>query len=91
MTFATPYAGELRDRLHIAESFFATLQTELLDRGHWLARQALMTAIFSYIEGFYNRKRRHSALGQLSPEEYERGARNTKQVTEPEGSHMVAS
>jgi transposase InsO family protein len=46
-----------------AESFFATLQTELLDRFPWPSRQSLMTAIFSYIEGFYNRKRRHSTPG----------------------------
>jgi len=55
-----------------AESFFATLQTELLDRFSWPTRQSLMTAIFSYIEGFYNRKRRHSTLGYLSPKDYER-------------------
>lgn len=55
-----------------AESFFATLQTELLDRDHWETRQALKTALFDYIEVFYNRSRRHSALGQLSPDEYER-------------------
>ena len=55
-----------------AESFFATLQTELLDLYSWPTRQSLMTAIFSYIEGFYNRKRRHSTLGYLSPKDYER-------------------
>jgi len=75
----------------VAESFFATLQTELLDRGRWPTRQTLATAIFSYIEGFYNRKRRHSALGSLSPEEYERAALNSKGVTESEESQMVAS
>jgi putative transposase len=75
----------------VAESFFATLQTELLDRSRWLTRQALATAIFSYIEGFYNRKRRHSALGSRSPEEYERAALNSKKVTESEESQMVAS
>ena len=50
-----------------AESFFATLQTELLNRCSWTTRQALQSAIFGYIEGFYNRQRRHSTLGYLSP------------------------
>lgn len=56
----------------VAESFFATLQTELLDRQAWPTRQALQSAIFEYIEVFYNRQRRHSTLGYLSPDEYER-------------------
>jgi len=54
------------------ESFFASLQTELLDRRHWRSRSELQTAIFHYIEVFYNRTRRHSALQYLSPVEYER-------------------
>jgi len=56
----------------VAESFFATLQTELLDRPSWPTRQGLKTAIFEYIEVFYNRRRRHSTLGYLSPVEFER-------------------
>ena len=56
----------------VAESFFATLQTELLDRRSWPTRQLLRSAIFDYIECFYNRQRRHSTLGYLSPEDYER-------------------
>lgn len=56
----------------VAESFFATLQTELLDRCHWPTKQALRSAIFEYIEGFYNRRRRHSTLRYLSPVEFER-------------------
>jgi putative transposase len=55
-----------------AESFFATLQTELLDRQVWASRKQLTTSVFDYVEGFYNRVRRHSALGYLSPVEYER-------------------
>lgn len=60
----------------VAESFFATLQTELLDRRSWPTRQLLRSAIFEYIECFYNRQRRHSTLGYLSPEEYERRWQN---------------
>ncbi len=66
--------GRVGDALDnaVAESFFATLQTELLDRWSWSTRQQLLSAIFDYIEGFYNRHRRHSTLGYLSPAEYER-------------------
>lgn len=53
------------------ESFYATLQTELLDRRQWPDRDALRGAIFHFIEVFYNRRRRHSSLGQLSPTDYE--------------------
>ena len=56
----------------VAESFFETLQRELLDRRSWPTRRMLQTAVFDYIEGWYNRRRRHSALGQLSPDEFER-------------------
>lgn len=55
----------------VAESFLATLQTQLLNRGSWPTRQALKTAILEYIEAFYNCGR-HSALGYLSPDEFER-------------------
>jgi transposase InsO family protein len=55
----------------VAESFFATLQVELLDRRRWETRAQLATAIFEYIEAFFNRQRIHSTLGYLSPAEYE--------------------
>ena len=55
----------------MAESFFATLQLELLDRRRWATRRQLALAIFDYLETFYNRVRRHSALGMLSPIDYE--------------------
>ncbi len=55
----------------LAESFVATLKTELLYRSSWPTRQVARTAIFEYIEGFYNTRRRHSALGHLSPAEFE--------------------
>jgi putative transposase len=55
----------------VAESFFASLQCELLDRHHWPTRAGLTRAIFSWIETFYNPTRRHSTLGYLSPVEFE--------------------
>ena len=56
----------------VAESFFATIKKELVHRQPWPSRRDLSSAIFEYIEAFYNRQRRHSTLGYLSPEEYER-------------------
>jgi putative transposase len=55
----------------VAESFFATLKTELLHRQAWTTRQQARTAVFEYIEAFYNRQRRHSTLGYLTPAEFE--------------------
>jgi putative transposase len=65
-----------------AESFFATLQTELLDRRSWPTRKVLATAIFEYLEAWYNPRRRHSALGYLSPVAFEAaaGARRAEQA-----------
>ena len=56
----------------ITESFFASLECELIDRRVFRTRSQTERAVFAYIEGFYNPRRRHSANGQLSPSEYER-------------------
>ena len=56
----------------VAESFFATLKKELIHRRSWPTKIELRTEVFDYIEVFYNRERRHSTLGQLSPAQYER-------------------
>lgn len=56
----------------VAESFFGSMQIELLDRKPWTTRQQLASAMFEWIEAFYNPTRRHSALGYLSPHDYER-------------------
>jgi putative transposase len=55
----------------VAESFFATLECELFDRHDWPTRQGLRTAVFDFIEVFYNRQRRHSTLDYASPATYE--------------------
>ena len=55
----------------VAETFFATLKKELVHRRSWPSRLELQSAVFEYIEAFYNRQRRHSTLGMLSPVAYE--------------------
>lgn len=55
----------------ISESFVASLKTELIDRSSFPTRDAAKVSIFEFIEGFYNRVRRHSSLGYLSPSAYE--------------------
>ena len=54
------------------ESFFGSMQIELLDRRTWTTRAELATAIFEYIEACYNPVRRHSALDYRSPIDYDR-------------------
>ena len=56
----------------LVESFFGSMQIELLDRRRWSTRAELASAIFEWIEAFYNPTRRHSALDYLSPIDYER-------------------
>jgi putative transposase len=55
----------------VAESFFATLEFELLMNSDWHTRAEARRAIFRFIETWYNQKRRHSTLGYVSPAEYE--------------------
>jgi putative transposase len=57
----------------VAESFFATLKKELVHRRSWPTRRELTSEVFEYIEAFYNRIRRHSTLGMLSPLDFENG------------------
>jgi putative transposase len=52
-------------------AFFATLKKELVNRRRWQSRLELQSAVFEYTEAFYNRRRRHSTLGMVSPAEYE--------------------
>ena len=56
----------------VAESFFSTLEFELVMTADWRTRDEARTAVFQYIETWYNRQRRHSTLGYLSPPAYER-------------------
>jgi putative transposase len=65
----------------MAESFFATLQTELLDRQRWTSREQLAQAIFDFVEAFYNPTRRHTSLGMLSPNTFEHQHTTSAAVT----------
>ena len=69
----------------LCESFFATLECELLDRERFRTQADARLAIFDFIEGWYNPRRRHSALDYLSPMIYER-SRGTSDRTVPSGS-----
>jgi transposase InsO family protein len=55
----------------VVESFFSTIKQELVYRRDFASHDEARSELFSYIEGFYNRRRRHSTLGYLSPEQYE--------------------
>ncbi len=61
----------------LCESFFASLECELLDRRRFATKAEARLALFEYIEGFYNTRRRHSSLGYLSPINFERRFKKT--------------
>jgi transposase InsO family protein len=64
-----------------AESFIATIKSELLHRYSWPTRMDAELAIFDFIEVFYNRRRRHSTNGQLSPMVFEQRYWSTVRVS----------
>lgn len=63
----------------VAESFFATLKTELVSDARWSSRESARRDLFDFIEVWYNRKRRHATLGYLSPAQYESAVLSTTQ------------
>ena len=67
----------------MAESFFATLECELLDRRRFQSQAEAQVAVFNFIEGWYNPRRRHSSLGYHSPSNFERCYRETNAVPRP--------
>ncbi len=77
-----PSMGRIGDAYDnaVAESFFATLECELIDRDIFRTREEARTKIFDFIEAFYNPRRRHSSLDYLSPMEYERRFQGTSSV-----------
>ena len=73
----------------MCESFFATLECELLDRMHLASLAETELAVFEFIEGFYNTRRRHSALGYLSPVAFEQKNRATVATGSLHGCHPL--
>ena len=65
----------------MAESFFASLECELIDRRSWKNKTEARLAVFTWIESWYNPKRRHSGLGYLSPNNFERKLNEENQNT----------
>ena len=60
----------------VTESFFATLKKEIVHDSDWTTRDEARSAVFDFIEAWYNRERKHSTLGYMSPINYERAMRN---------------
>ena len=71
----------------MAESFFATLECELLQRTRFRDPEEARRAVFEYIEGWYNPRRRHSAIGYQSPLRYERRHAQARAAPKPETVH----
>ena len=67
----------------MCESFFATLECELLDRRKFKTKAEARMAVFAFIEGWYNPVRRHSALGYQSPIKYERSMQEQLETASP--------
>ena len=65
----------------LCESFFASLECELLDRSSFRTQAEGRLAVFDYIEGFYNTRRRHSSIGQVSPMTFENNAHESRRAT----------
>ena len=63
----------------LCESFFATLECELLERRRFMDRTEARREVFWFIEGWYNRRRRHSGLGYMSPMKFEERHKEVKQ------------
>ena len=72
----------------MAESFFASLECELIDRRSFQTKAAARVALFTYIEGWYNPRRRHSGLGRVSPITFERSHAEGKL---PATEHPIAT
>jgi len=83
---STGSVGECYDNA-LAESFIATLKTELLDRNRFKNKSEARMAIFHYIEGFYNVRRRHSSIGTIAPVIFENQYHKLIQITKPITAH----
>ena len=75
----------------MAESFFATLECELIDRRSWQTKTEARLALFTYIEGWYNPRRRHSSLGQISPANFESKHSDKIRPRPPRRQHGIST
>lgn len=71
----------------MAESFFATLECELIDRSRFQNPDEARQAVFTFLEGWYNPHRRHSAIGYVSPIQYEKQHAQATAAPKPETVH----
>ena len=67
----------------LCESFFATLECELIDRRSWQTHAQARTDVLAFIEGWYNPRRRHSSIDYLSPIDYERKHQSAPRCANP--------
>ena len=67
----------------LCESFFATLECELIDRNTFRNHAEAKLAVFDFIEGWYNPHRRHSSINYLSPINFEKKLQSTTQISNP--------
>ena len=75
----------------MAESFFASLECELIDRRSWKSFAEARMAIFTWIEGWYNPRRRHSGIGQKSPINFEKELQDQAKATEPAIAELTSA
>lgn len=75
----TSYAARCQDNA-VAESFFSTIKRELTERTRFKTRIEAELAIFAYIEGFYNPRRRHSSINNNSPDQFEQKHEQSKSI-----------
>ena len=73
----------------VCESFHATLRKELIHRRRWHTRAEAKTAVFEYVEAWFNPHRRHSTLDYVSPADYER--QHAERHTTPTAAALAAA
>ena len=75
----------------MAESFFANLECELIDRRSWKSFAEARMAVFTWIEGWYNPRRRHSGIGQKSPINFEKKLQNKADADIPATAELTSA
>ena len=75
----------------MAESFFASLESELIDRRSWKSPAEARMAVFTWIEGWYNPRRRHSGISQKSPINFEKEMLNKPNAAMPATAELTSA